>query len=110
MPTPENLPEPWDSFFRELDVQLSEEVCLYFVGGFAVTIQYGLPRQTGDVDVLSIVPTTQVAPVRALSGQGSILHTKYHVYIQHMGGIVALPESHMDRATEPFPARYQKLR
>jgi len=110
MATPENLPEPWASFFRELDAQLTEEVCLYCVGGFAATIQYGLPRQTADVDVLSIVPNTQLAPVLVLAGYESALHGKYHVYIQHMGGIVTLPENHMDRAIELFPTRYQKLR
>ena len=100
-----DVPEPWNSFFYELDTKLDEEVCLYCVGGFAITIQYGLPRQTADIDVLSIAPT-----VLAIAGNGSRLHTKHHVYIQPMGGIVTLPENHMERVAELFPGRYRRLR
>jgi hypothetical protein len=49
-------PEPWHSFFKELDAIASEEICLQCVGGFVVTSLYGLPRQTSDVDLFSIVP------------------------------------------------------
>ena len=87
MPTPDAVPEPWDSFFRELDAELSEDVRLCCAGGFAVTIQCGLPRQTSDVDVLSFVPVAQIQTV-----------------------LVTLPENHEERTTESFPARYKRLR
>ena len=46
------LPEPWRSFFAELDVGLNQEVTLHCIGGFAAKIMYDLPRNTSDIDVL----------------------------------------------------------
>jgi hypothetical protein len=110
MAEPDNVPEPWDSFFRDLDAELGEEVCLCCAGGFAMTIQYGLPRQTSDVDVLSIEPVAHAQTVLSIAGEGKKLHVKHRVYVQEMGGIVNLPHNHEERATELFPARYKRLR
>lgn len=38
-----SLPEPWNSFFSEIDAPLSEELELHCLGGFVMTILYGLP-------------------------------------------------------------------
>jgi hypothetical protein len=52
---PSNFPpEPWKSFFSEIDASLEEEVVLHCLGGFVMTILYGLDRPTADVDVLPI--------------------------------------------------------
>jgi hypothetical protein len=56
MPQPEALTEPWFSFLRELDNIAAEPVRLDCIGGFVVTMLYGLDRPTADVDVLEIAP------------------------------------------------------
>jgi hypothetical protein len=45
--------EPWRSFLEELDGLLEGEVELRCLGGFVVTQQYGIGRQTADIDFLS---------------------------------------------------------
>jgi hypothetical protein len=62
------VPEPWASFLSDLDAELSDETQLSCVGGFAVTVQYGFPRPTSDIDVLSIVPLDQGGKVLAARG------------------------------------------
>jgi hypothetical protein len=56
---PSEVLEPWGSFLSDLDAELSDETHLTCVGGFAVTVQYGFPRPTSDIDVLSIAPMDQ---------------------------------------------------
>ena len=50
-------PEPWRSFFAELDGLLAEEVELHCCGGFVVTQLYRVARTTSDVDFLGVVPS-----------------------------------------------------
>jgi hypothetical protein len=45
-------PEPWRSFFVEVDALLREEIQLHCCGGFVVTQLYGVARSTSDVDFL----------------------------------------------------------
>lgn len=56
MPRNEVLPEPWRSFFTEVDSRLTEDVQLHCCGGFVVTQVYGVARTTSDVDFLGVVP------------------------------------------------------
>jgi hypothetical protein len=44
------LPEPWRSFLRELDGLLKGPVELRCLGGFVITQQYGIGRETSDID------------------------------------------------------------
>ncbi len=53
---PETVPEPWLSFLNELDNIATVPVRLDCIGGFVVTMLYGLSRPTADVDVLEIAP------------------------------------------------------
>src|ERR1700739_878030 len=48
----EAIPEPWRSFLNELDRIATTTVRLDCIGGFVVTMLYGLSRPTADVDVL----------------------------------------------------------
>src|SRR5690242_2768893 len=102
-------PEPWHSFLKKLDAQLVTEVQLHCLGGFAITICYGLQRPTADVDFLSMVPSDQIQRLLELGGQGSKLHKKYKVYLQHVTEPTP-PESYEDRLIEVFPSVYRKLR
>jgi hypothetical protein len=56
MPRIEEPPEPWRSFFAEVDSRLSEDVQLHCCGGFAATQLYGIARTTSDVDFLGVAP------------------------------------------------------
>jgi hypothetical protein len=60
---PEKLPEPWCSFFGEIDAALNQELILHCLGGFVAKILYDLPRETSDVDVL---PLTSSSPLTLL--------------------------------------------
>ena len=70
-------PEPWRSFLRELDDLLKGRVELRCLGGFVITQQYGIGRETSDIDYLALACQTRDDDVGALAGLGSKLHRKY---------------------------------
>ena len=55
-------PEPWHSFFLEIDKTLDRPVALHCIGGFAIAMLYGLPRPTVDVDCLTVIRVEKTAP------------------------------------------------
>ena len=56
-----------------------------------------------------MVPSELIPRVIALAGQGSALHEKHKLYLQHVT-VVDLPESYEDRLIELFPSLYSRLR
>jgi hypothetical protein len=104
----DGLPEPWLSFFAEIDLSVDQPVALHCIGGFAIAMLYGLPRPTVDVDYLTVIPPEENAPLQSLAGEGSVLHKKYGVYLQHVG-IVTVPENYDDRMTRMFPTAFRRL-
>ena len=60
---PRELTAPWRAFFLDLDALLTHEVALRCLGGFVLASCHGLPRPTGDVDVLSVVPDDDAVPL-----------------------------------------------
>lgn len=108
---PEFVPEPWGSFLKELDENLEETTRLDCIGGFVVTILYGMGRPTADVDVLEIAPRQSSEPIGKLASQGGPLHRKHGVYLQYVGvGIARVPYDYEDRLTEMFPGVFRRLR
>jgi Nucleotidyltransferase of unknown function (DUF6036) len=101
-------PEPWHSFFLEIDRAFDHLVMLHCIGGFALAMQHGLPRPTVDVDCLAVIPDGETALLQALAGEGSLLHKKHGVYTQHVG-IVTVPEDYACRLTPIFPSAYRRL-
>ena len=77
--------EPWRSFLGELDGLLKDPVELRCLGGFVVTQQYGIGRETSDIDFLSISAQSPDDNIDALAGLGSELHRKYRLYMQYVG-------------------------
>jgi len=67
-------PEPWRSFFLEIDKTVPRPVTLHCIGGLAIAMLYGLPRPTMDVDCLTVTLVEETARLEALAGQGSVLH------------------------------------
>jgi hypothetical protein len=102
-------PEPWHSFFRDIDKAFDEPIELQCIGGFAMAMLYGLPRPTVDVDFLSVVPAGEIGRLDALAGMGSALDRKHGVHVQHVG-IVTVPENHEDRLIPIFPGAYRRVR
>jgi hypothetical protein len=47
-------PDPWRSFFREIDKAFDQSIAPHCIGGFAMAILHGLPRPTIDVDCLAV--------------------------------------------------------
>src|SRR5260370_26754394 len=79
---PERMPEHWNAFFTELDSKLTEEVHLHCLGGFVISVCYGLERPTNDVDFISLHPNDQREVILTLAGEGSSLWRKHGVYLQ----------------------------
>ena len=69
---PKSLPEPWNSFFTEIDAHLNEDFELRCLGGFVMTVLYGLLRPTSDVDILPVGSLSAIDSLIALAGEGSL--------------------------------------
>jgi hypothetical protein len=104
------LPQPWASFLGELDQIADEPVNFHCIGGFVVTRRYGFLRETGDLDVFSITPSTQLEAFLQRGAEGSELHKKYKVYLDYVAVIDAYPENYEDRLMEMFPGQLKNIR
>jgi hypothetical protein len=69
-------PEPWDSFFKELDEAVDTIVRIDCIGGFVVTLLHGLERPTVDVDVIELAPRAAAETLMELGIRGGPLHQK----------------------------------
>lgn len=105
----ETIPEPWRSFLAEIDAGAGEETELHCLGGFVVTVLYGLARPTADVDVLVIVPRGESERLINLAGKGSELHRKHGLYLD-LVTVATVPEDYDQRLTEIFPGAFKHLR
>lgn len=103
------IPQPWHSFLTELTAGATEELILPCLGGFVVTLLYGLERPTADVDVLAIFPSAAGPELLARAGKNSPLHRRYGLYLD-LVTVVTLPEDYDQRLTEMFPAAIPNLR
>ena len=101
-------PEPWDSFFKELDEAVDTTVRLDCIGGFVVTLLFGLERPTGDIDVIELAPRAPAEIIMELGIRGGPLHHKYRIYLDRVA-VAAIPESYEDRLVEMFPGAYLHL-
>lgn len=101
-------PEPWDSFFKELDEAVDMTVRLDCIGGFVVTLLYGLERPTADVDVIELAPRAAAETIMDLGIRGGPLHQKYRIYLDRVT-VSVIPESYEDRLVEMFPSAYRNL-
>lgn len=106
---PERIPEPWRSFLSEIDAGVSEEVEFHCLGGFVITVVYGLSRPTADVDVLTVVPRGEIERLLSLAGKGSALHRKYGLYLD-LVTVATLPEDYQERLTKVAADAFKRLR
>ncbi len=103
------IPSPWAEFLKELDELLSNQVEVHCIGGFVVSLHYGLPRPTGDVDYYSVLPAHFARELQARAGRDSRLAKKYKLHFQHVA-VTNLSENYEDRLEEMFPGQFKKLR
>jgi hypothetical protein len=102
-PRPVEPVEPWRSFLRELDALLKGSVELRCLGGFVVTQQYGIGRETADIDFLAVIAQSPEDDIESLAGLGSKLHRKYRLYMQYVG-IATPPVDYAARMIRMFPS------
>lgn len=102
-------PEPWHSFFMEIDAALDAPIFLNCIGGFALTIHYGMPRATADVDLIEVPAAAYAGPLITLGGEGGPLYRKYKLYIDPVT-IAFFPENYEQRLTEIFAGAFKNLR
>jgi hypothetical protein len=95
--------EPWRSFLSELDALLDRPGDFHCIGGFVISQYYGFARETADLDLLTVVPMELAEIVFSLAGEGSPLHKKYRVYVDHVG-VVNFPDNYETRLVRAFPA------
>ena len=98
-------PEPWDSFLKVLDDAVDTTVRLDCIGGFVVTLFYGLERPTADVDLIELAPRVAAEILMGLGIRGGPLHQKYRVYLDRVA-VAAVPEDYENRLVEMFPGAY----
>ena len=105
------IPEPWLSFLREIDLSLKTDVTFHCFGAFAITLLYGLPRVTSDIDVMSAVVGEHYGKLVTLAGKNSPLHEKYAVYLDFVGSIATVPDDYKHRliSITPSPSEHVKL-
>lgn len=94
------LAKPWLSFLKDIDSALSQTVHLHCVGGFVLVARYGVPRYTGDLDYVAVIPRQAAHELEAIAGRGSLLSAKYGLFLQSTGGIIDLPEDYDSRIRE----------
>ncbi len=105
----EQPPEPWSSFFDELDSQLSEPVELHCLGGFVVVHVYGVARTTNDCDFITWIPLEAGKALLELAGSGAPLHLKHKVYLDPVT-VANYPDDYTARMTPMFGDRWRFLR
>lgn len=103
------LPAPWRNFLREVDAQLSNTIELHCLGGFVLTARYGLPRVTGDLDYISIVPKNSNQVLEGVAGEGSKLAKKYKLHVQYVT-VADVPENYEERLSQLFPGSFSHLK
>jgi hypothetical protein len=103
------LSDPWRSFLSEIDDRASQNLELHCIGGFAVSLRYGLNRPTGDIDVVEVKPADAKPWLAQIAGAGSALHRKHKIYVQVVT-VASIPEDYESRLTELFAGRFKRLR
>ena len=101
------VPSPWGDFLHELDDGLSKPVELHCIGGFVISLLYGLPRPAGYVDYVTAIPRYRMEELEKLAGRESALASKHKVYLQHVA-VAAIPENYESRLSEIVPGPVQK--
>jgi hypothetical protein len=102
------VPEPWLSFLNELDRIATSTVRLDCIGGFVITMLYGLNRPTADMDVLEIAPQSAASAFAQVAMLGGPLYKKYGIYLDRVT-VAQPPYEYESRIQVMFPGTFQYL-
>ena len=102
-------PEPWRLFVAAVDTLAAQDIDLHCIGGFVVSLRYGLSRPTGDIDIVEARPTDAKPWLSRTAGAGSPLHKQYKVCLQVVA-VASIPENYESRLTELFARQFKRLR
>jgi len=101
--------EPWRSFLRDVDAQLSGPTEIHCLGGFVIAEYYGLTRPTADIDIIQVRGAATVVEVQRIGGKGSPLARKHKVYLDVVT-VADVPERYEDRLTDLYSGSFANLR
>ena len=76
------LLSPWREFLAELDAILREPLVVHCIGRFVVTVVYGLPRPTGDIDYYIAIPNS--FDIQQVAGPKSRLTKNRKIYFHRV--------------------------
>lgn len=99
---PDNPPQPWAYFLEDVDALLTHPIEVHCLGGFAVSLCYGVPRSTGDIDYVLVHPDGQQRFLEQVAGRESDLSKKHGIHFQYVT-VGNLPENYEERLREIFP-------
>jgi hypothetical protein len=108
MSHPDALPEPWLSFLKELDALATLTVRMDCIGGFVVTMLYGLSRATADIDVLEIAPREAAEALGRAAMLGGELYKKYGLHLDRVS-VAQAPYEYESRMVEMFPGIFDRI-
>ena len=106
---PGRIPEPWLSFLRDLDRALKETVEIHCLGGFVLSVLWGLPRPTGGIDFIEVRPLAAGEALLRIAGEGSALAKKHDLFVQHVT-VAEYPEGYEGRLMDITPAGFRRLK
>jgi len=109
MPSSNVVPEPWRSFLAEIDATLTSSAELVLMGGFVVSLLYGLNRPTQGLDYCSLTPSSSEAQILALAGLGAPLCRKFHLYLERVA-VATIPDGYEERVEPIFASAFSQLR
>lgn len=106
---PTRISAPWDSFLRDVDRALERRVEVHCLGGFVLGVLWGLPRPTGDVDFVEVIPSEAGEELLRIAGEGSEIARRHRVHF-HRVTIAEYPEGYASRLANLTPRGFRHLR
>ena len=105
---PVEIAEPWLSFLRDVDSELSQRIEVHCLGGFVLSALWSLPRPTGDVDIVEVEPSSATEELLSVAGEGSELSRRYHLQF-HKVTVAEYPERYASRLIDITPRGLTRL-
>jgi hypothetical protein len=106
---PSRILEPWLGFLREVDRVLGRSVEVHCLGGFVLAVLWQLPRPTGDVDFIEVVPSEASEDLLRIAGKDSEMARRHRLYF-HRVTVAEYPEAYASRLIELTPRGFKQIR
>jgi hypothetical protein len=75
---------------------------LHCIGGFVLTMQFGISHTTSGIDFLPAISPEGLSTLQQVAGSGSALHQQFKVSIQPVG-VVTYPDHYSSRVIRIWP-------